>query len=326
MNYIQGKNRSILKFLLVSILVILSACNAPDEKAKQETDVIVEREQLEVNISSMEFDKDEQELSLEFTTNILDDTYSSIRLINPNGFTIGRDTIIIGFNERNIARFFIDGNYFPDLIDGLYQLELVFNVNKDNDENTHFLDDTNVGEWHGDNLSDRHKDSDSVTVEVERYNKFSVSVKTESMFESPFSKEEKVDTEKERLQEDELTQGFLEYNRKYYKAFKNSLDLIGSNFELIYDGYSSPDLIDDLIMYSNEFNELLDVYEQNAIPVNDVDKSLYSITNEMITEQRKANEYIIKGLENSDDHSLVISGEYLKSVTNLYLDGHALIK
>ena len=96
--------------------------------------------------------------------------------------------------------------------------------------------------------------------------------------------------------EESLSQDLSAYNRKYYDAYKNQLDLIGSNFELIYEGYSTPDLIDDLIRWTQEFNELLDVYEQNATPQNDVDQSLYAITTQMINEQREANDYIIKGL------------------------------
>jgi len=38
----------------------------------------------------------------------------------------------------------------------------------------------------------------------------------------------------------------------------------------------------------------------------------------MIGEQREANANIIKGLESTDEQSLVIAGEYLQSVTDLY--------
>jgi hypothetical protein len=122
-----------------------------------------------------------------------------------------------------------------------------------------------------------------------------------------------------------LSQDFLEYNQKYYTAYKNSLDLIGSNFELIADGFGTPNLIDDLIVWTNEFNELLDVYGQNAIPSNEVDKNLYSITTEMISKQREANNYILNGLDNYDEQSIVIAGEYLDSIVDLYLNGNALI-
>ncbi|MEH7236434.1 hypothetical protein [Bacillus sp. JJ1562] len=130
----------------------------------------------------------------------------------------------------------------------------------------------------------------------------------------------------EKMNETALSQEFLEYNRKYYTAYKNSLDLIGSNFELIYEGYYSSDLIDDLIVWTTEFNELLDVYEQNSNPVNENDKNLYTITNQMITQQRAANEQIIKGLKNGDNQSLKLAGQYLETVTNLYLEGYSIIE
>ena len=59
---------------------------------------------------------------------------------------------------------------------------------------------------------------------------------------------------KEEVLEDNLSQDFLEYNRKFYALYKNDLDLIDSNFELIYDGYSSSNLMDDLIVWTKEFN------------------------------------------------------------------------
>ena len=126
--------------------------------------------------------------------------------------------------------------------------------------------------------------------------------------------------------EENLSQEFSDYNRKYYVAFKNNLDLIGSNFELIYDGFSSPDLIDDLIMWTQEFNELLDVYEQNAIPQSEIDHKLFNITNEMNSEQREANEYILQGLKKGDDQSLVIAGEYLKTTTDLFREGNLMVE
>ncbi|WP_349407925.1 hypothetical protein [Pseudalkalibacillus sp. SCS-8] len=123
-----------------------------------------------------------------------------------------------------------------------------------------------------------------------------------------------------------LTEDFLEYNDKYYTAFKNNLDLIGGNFELIYEGNYSSNLIDDLIIWTNEFDELLDVYTDNAKPTNELDKKLYSITIEMITKQREANKFIKKGLENTDDDlSWITAGEYLNSSTKLFLEGYELI-
>jgi hypothetical protein len=140
--------------------------------------------------------------------------------------------------------------------------------------------------------------------------------------------EDTMDTEKAADEENEnqLSEEFAEYNSKYYTGFKNQLDLIGSNFELIYDGYRTSALTSDLIRWTIEFDELLDVYEQNAQPLNEMDEELFSITRDMITNQREANQRIIKGLEESDDLSLVIAGEYIESVADLYIEGNEYLE
>lgn len=139
-------------------------------------------------------------------------------------------------------------------------------------------------------------------------------------------KEEELKEVQEVEETEELSKDFLDYNQRYYKGFKSNLDLIAGNFELIYDGYETSALIDDLIVWTNEFNGLLDVYEQNAFPENETDRNLYAITQQMIAEQREANKNIIEGLQNNDDLPLLIAGEYINTSTELFLEGYSLIQ
>jgi hypothetical protein len=135
-----------------------------------------------------------------------------------------------------------------------------------------------------------------------------------------------IDSEEEIEVEESLSHEFKEFNTTYYTHYKNYLDLIGSNFQLVADDMYSQNLIDDLITWTNEFNELLDVYEQRAEPINIDDQQLYSITNEMISNQRNANDNIIKALQDYDNETLMNAGPYLETVADLYLEGQSHLK
>lgn len=101
------------------------------------------------------------------------------------------------------------------------------------------------------------------------------------------------------------------------------MDLIGSNFEILaMDGYGNQNIVDDLVRWTNEFGELLDVYEGNSVPVNEIDQELYSHTIEMVKYQKEANEFIIKGLVEKDDLSFLIAEEYLYTIGDMYLEGY----
>ncbi|WP_404455264.1 hypothetical protein [Oceanobacillus kapialis] len=175
-------------------------------------------------------------------------------------------------------------------------------------------------EYYPDSESQFLKKDDSIVYDSET---------TDGIYIDPFETEdnkEDVNTDTKKQSDREFSKTFSNYNKEFYEIFKNNLDLIGSNFELIHEGNYSPALIGDLITWIEEFNEIIDVYESKAIPITKADQELYIITNDMVTNQREANAYILKGLNNEGAKSLIEAGEYLNSSIDLYTKGYNLIQ
>lgn len=135
--------------------------------------------------------------------------------------------------------------------------------------------------------------------------------------------------EEEVLVDDEpvrYSDAFEAYTTNYYHHFGNYEDLLGSNFEILaMDGFGNQNIVDDLIRSTQEFDEFLDVYENRAQPLNEVDLTLYHHTLVMIDQQRAVNRNVILGLTEYDEYYLLEAANALSPVVDLYLEGEDLI-
>lgn len=119
---------------------------------------------------------------------------------------------------------------------------------------------------------------------------------------------------------------FEAYTADYYHHFGNYEDLLGSNFEILaMDGFGNQNIVDDLIRWTQEFDEFLDVYENRAEPLNEVDLKLYHHTLTMIDRQRAVNRNVILGLTEYDEYYLLQAANELAPVVDLYLEGEDLL-
>jgi hypothetical protein len=337
-------------FSVISLLLLVSACGNSLDEAEESELSEVQREKLKLTIENMTYNAEKSEVIAEISTNLPDGIEVSAWLSYPEYAGMEAQTdATIHEGENTVLTFSLTEYTKVDLISGDYGIRLYVDVDGDDvnnpkpynlpndNKNEHMIHDSKVGGTSSE-LYDEYEDSETVDIsriledepyDEEDFNLFRYTITIRSENTIPLQTDISVPEEKEETQPDnesELSLEFLEYNKRYYQAYKNSLDLIGSNFELIHEGNYSSALIDDLITWTNEFNELLDVYEQNAIPKTDADQELYSITNEMIVKQREANKFILEGLKNNNGQPLVKAGEYLDSVADLYIKGNNLLE
>ena len=318
--------------LILVLLIFLSACS----------DATAERKLLYLNLNELNYSSENRILIASYSTNIPMATKVWMRLSSPSGeFSQGLSPMEIeGTDNEGIVEFFITDESISDLMDGKYLLEAEIDV--DDDKDFYYQD---VG-GNPNKVSKRYENSEKILVKIKEDsedNAYTLKIKSNELeFETGVTEEERKlaleniereealkETEEaitevhETISETNFGSSFKEYNDKYYKSFKNQLDLIASNFEILaMDGYRNRDVVDDLIRWTNEFDELLDVYEVNAIPANGKDEELLLHTSEMLENQRGANEYIIKGLTERDDLSYLIAEEYLYTVADMYLEGY----
>lgn len=336
---------------IMCLLLVVTACgNGTNQVEKSEEVQEIQREKLKLAIENMSYHPEKSEIKAEISTNLPGGIEVSAWLSYPEYVLEEAQTYAtIHEGENTELIFSLTENTKADLISGDYGIRVYVDVDGDDvnnpkpynmtndNKNEKMIYDSKVGGTSRE-LYAEYDDSETVDItrmlqdepyDEEDYNPFRYTITIRSENTLPLQTDISAPEEKEEIPPDngnELSQEFLEYNKKYYQAYKNSLDLIGSNFELIYEGNYSSLLIDDLITWTNEFNELLDVYEQNAIPETDADQQLYDITKEMIGEQREANKYILDGLENNHGQSFVNAGEYLDAVADLYMKGNNLLE
>jgi len=321
----------VIIFLIVLLSIIVTGCNT---NTASEIEVFEKkRELLELSFDSFDFDSETESIQVVFSTNLpIGTEIHSITIMESGKFNIV--DLLEGFYilEDSPVTLEIPISDIDFQADEEYIIEIYFKVDFDKEINKNFLYDTVFGGLSRE-MVDAYSDSNLVSVKENGYASYTVYLKSKNKLTLPIGllkanekTVEEIEDKVDEVMEDKLSEDFLQFNKEYYGFFKNYLDLIAGNFELMTDGYYSSNLIDDLIMYTNEFNEYLDVYNQDATPTNDVDEVLYKITNEMISNQREVNSYIIKGIENSDDNSLFIAGEYTQTVVDLYLEGYAQLK
>jgi hypothetical protein len=330
-------------FALISLSLVLSACGN-DNKSYEET-IEIKREKLKLEIEDMSYNKEESKVVAKVSSNLPKGIEVSAYLDFPSIADEPYTMATIGEDENLDLVFSINERSKEDFVSGDYGIRFYVDVDGDDvnnppnesindNQNERLLYDSRVGGY-SDDLYSEYEDSETVDIvrnleddpyDEEDYNNRRYSITLRSVNTYSLQTDFKTDEElQSKVKEDQLTPDFFDYNKKYYQSYKNSMDLISSNFELISEGEYSPALIDDLITWTNEFNELLDVYEADAIPVTNADKKLKSITEEMITNQREANNYILQGLKNSDNESLINAASYLETVVSLYAEGYELL-
>ncbi|WP_042461606.1 hypothetical protein [Neobacillus dielmonensis] len=320
-------------------LIVFSFRNGDEQDEK--ADEVIKREKIRLKIENMSYDPKGNKVYAEISTNLPDGVDVTAWLNFPDELSAQDVNIDATIHEGKNTKLTFPISEGNQVISSDYGIELFISVYYDPDNpdykvNTSMIDDPRVG---GDSqeLDEEYSDSDTVFVERileedpisdEDYSLFHYNITVNSENTYPLKTNVTIPEKNNQTQPNEgreLSQEFLEYNQKYYKSYKNYLDLLGSNFELIKDGDYSSDLIDDLITWANEFNELLEVYENDAKPSNDADQELYTITKEMIAEQRKANKYILEGLRNNNGQSITNAGPYLNSAADLYIIGNNLL-
>ncbi|RNF39618.1 hypothetical protein [Planococcus salinus] len=317
-------NNKLIRIILIAFL-FLSAC---------------ENKSISVDLKNLSYDKESQVLSADFYTNIPLGTEVGGAIHTPNGDLFHAiEPVEIEKENENRVEFHITDDMIQGLQDGFYFLEMFIEINENKDFYNHDLGGSQL------QVSRRYESSEDVSVSKALDSvgdAYTLYIKSSELnFETGLTDEERkialenaqaeeAVEESEEVEADiqetigktEYSSSFKEYNDMYYKSFRNQLDLIGSNFEILaMDGYENQNIVDDLIRWTSEFNELLNVYEVNAIPATEKDEELYVHTIQMIEHQRGANGYIITGLTERDDLSFFIAGEHLYTITDMFLEG-----
>ncbi|RWZ50168.1 hypothetical protein EQV77_17515 [Halobacillus fulvus] len=306
--------------IVATLMSLLIACSASGEEKSEEevSESAIQNEgpsEMLFKIDTFEYDQNTDQFSLRFSTNLPDDTPVIFRMGTENADYESGDGVMIEEESARVYSGTVTKYEFHRSLssempvkDTTYLLDVeVPYIEGETPENLSSLDYSNVSVVFADTANGFElKQADSIVLGDEHL--------TELIEEETIAKPIK------------LSEEFANYNEGYYTALKNQLDLIGSNFELVYEDLHSPLLLEDLVRWTKEFNELLDIYEQKAAPVTEKDQELYAITQELIENQRKANEKIIQGLEESDDLSLVIASQYIDTVVDLYLKGYDLVR
>ncbi|MGK7376395.1 hypothetical protein ACSFXN_01065 [Planococcus sp. 1R117A] len=327
---IRHKNK-LIGIILIAV-IFLSACN----------EVAIGNKKISIDLNTLSYDKQNRVLSADFSTNIPIGTEVGVALHTPNGDLFhALEPVEIESGNGNRVEFPITDDMVQGLGDGFYFFEVIIEVNENKDFYSHELGGSKL------EVSERYEGSEDVSVSTvtssvsvnEAYTLYINS--NELNFETELTDEERKialenvhikETEEAKTEVQEATVetdfslSFKEYNDKYYKTFKNQLDLIGSNFEILaMDGYENQNIVDDLIRWTKEFDELLNVYEENAITATDKDEELHAHTMQLIEHQRGANGYIITGLTERDDLSFLIAEEYLYTIADMYLEGYEML-
>lgn len=306
--------------ILFLVLTVVSACSSEEEKEYHED--------ARVYISSAIYDEEANLYTIEYQSNInFDLEYTAILYNAKNQVIERRENVTIEKQTGAIWR--TDEIKFApqkNVINEEVFLELVIEVdmNVKNDELIYDSPENVAVVGYGESLTEHYKDSNDVLIEAESSTKYTMTLKSKP---EPVEKHSFLDSsEDEEVALISYSNEFLDYNEKYYTHYKNKMDLIADHFELLsVEGFRNQDIVDDLLTWTSEFDELLDVYETNSVPINEADHELYAHTIEMISEQRIVNENVIQGLNLRDANYFSIAGNHLANVTEMYLNGYNLL-
>lgn len=314
--------------LVITILISLSGCSGSN--ASEKAIDVESKEDIYAELQNVTYNEEEKAFNVEYKTNIPAGIDVNIKLSTIEKGYIGTHDYTLGKEESTeFIQVKVDDSYSDNLSSGSFYIELTIQVadmtNDSNDINKKFLVDALGGTY--EEVSAQYKGDKSVSIrsyegiganETRFYlfmksNKITHEIKM--VYDIP---EQAIASEKSTSSTD-----FLEYTTGYYQSFKNELDLIASNFEILaMDGFANENIVFDLKTWTTEFNELLDVYENRAHPTSEMEVEIYRLTLDMISQQRLANENILKGLTEYNGDYFYTAEEHLNVVTEKYLEGY----
>lgn len=314
--------------LIALVLLFVSGCSSSTIKAEEEIKIA---EPVDLFLAEVMYDSKDDLFKVMFKTNIDAGIEVTADLYSPV------DQSLIGHATHKLTNDH-EGEYdliefenvgFPEFeINGTdVRLGVEIEVEEDTEKNTDFYNSVVGG--YGDDLSEQYKYSEDVTIVKEESNgifNYTVEIESNVYTMKHTMPKANITEEIEKNKNISYSTDFINYNTKYYTNFRNQMDLVASNFEILaMDGFVNQDIVDDLITWTSEFNEVLKVYKTDSIPVNEMDQELHDHTIEMIIEQRLVNENIINGLTENDETYFFTAGDHLENVTDMYLEGYDLL-
>lgn len=324
--------------LAIPFLMCLSGCTDTDAyKEVEETEEVKPKEDIYAELHNVTYNEVKRAFNVEYETNVPVGIDVHIKLSTEEKGHIGSYDYTLNRRESpESIQIEVDDLYSDNLSSGNFYIDLeipVVDMNNDNEDvNEEFLVDDLGGKFY--ELSDHYQESPTVRIQsyevkdVIYETNYYLSVKSNSIaYENKVLSvipEQQIVSEKTTLTI--YTPEFIVYNEKYYTSYKNKMDLIADHFELLaVEGFGNRDIVDDLLIWTSEFDELLDVYEKKSIPINEVDQDLYNHTLEMINEQRIVNKNVIQGLTLENPNYFSTAGTHLTNVAEMYLEGYNLI-
>ncbi|MCP3739684.1 hypothetical protein [Rossellomorea sp. BNER] len=226
--YINNKLK--LVFLLVACFVFVSACNGTKESSKEE----IERKRLKVTMDSIAYDATNSKVEVDFTTNLPKGiTWSQAYLRDPIGNLIGNYD---GKEEPTPSKavFNISETEKVDLVDGEYEFEIKVNVEYEGD-NKDLLFDSEFGGF-SDDMEEFYNDSETVSIEIEDYNKYSLSIKSEPKHLSTGISSENV----EEVEEIDTSIDQSKMEAEYIKEMKDHAGLMGEQLKIFGELFLNP--------------------------------------------------------------------------------------
>ncbi|TCI63987.1 hypothetical protein [Exiguobacterium sp. SH3S1] len=342
------KNLHKLLFVLISILY-LSGCDTSSSARPT-----VEKEDIHISDSRVFYNEEIEGLLVWFTSNLEEGLDVNATLYDSSDAPIATTDAVLEYFSDHETRISmpLTEEELAHLKDPDVYLELAIEVRDigSPSKNQQFL--SAVGGGTKTSVMEQYADSDDVViVEGSTSDEFDYAMKVtadpvlirdfellqqaqnEAEAEAEAEAVAVVDVEEEVVEGEVLvdepvhySDDFNAYNAKYYQHFGNYEDLLGSNFEILaMDGFGNQNILDDLIRWTQEFDEFLDVYEDGAKPLNEVDLALYHHTLTMIDQQRTVNRNVILGLTEYDEYYLLEAANELASVVDLFLEGEDLL-
>lgn len=324
--------------LAITILMYSSGCtDIVEHKEVEEAEEVGPKEDIYAELHNVTYTEEKRAFNVEYETNVPAGIDVHIKLSSEERGHIGSYDYTLDRGEYpESIQIEVDDLYSDNLSSGNFYIELeiqVVDMNNDNkDVNEEFLFDGLGGQYY--ELSDHYQESS--TVKIQSYEVTDVIYETNyylSVKSNSIAYENKVlsvipeqQIVSEKSASTIYTPEFIVYNERYYTSYKNKMDLIADHFELLaVEGFGNRDIVDDLLIWTSEFDELLDVYEKKSIPINEMDQDLHNHTLEMINEQRMVNKNVIEGLTLENPNYFSTAGNHLTNVAEMYLEGYNLI-
>lgn len=169
--------------LLILFILCLAACGDATPEVEAIEKPQEKLEDLEVVLLNINYNGEKQNVIVEFETNIPEGTEVNLDLYSPEFDHLTSKSMLLG-EERSVEQveFEISTDLLEKIIAGDYYLKTNVTVDKDNGKNNHMYTEELGG--HGDELSERYKDSENVIVELdEDYNNtnFILSIETNKL-------------------------------------------------------------------------------------------------------------------------------------------------